>query len=181
MRQREWNGRGLLARAAVATVMLLGAVSFDAPKTSAHYLYDYGYSSYSYKAYTRAYGYDYGCGLKDCARTENAYGYVRPYGSYNAQRTQMRMVHGFSGVGLSVGVSSSGASASFSDWGSSCGQGWVLNYNERVSYTANGEICKANTWGWVSKIWAKTEGQYRIGSYNWYGVNAYDSVKVGGF
>ena len=179
---------GLVTMALMAMMLITAA-----PAQADHYLYDYEYQyhgSYSnntrgyVKAYVRGYGKDYGCGLKDCAKVRDMYGYVWGYkissGASLPNRTQMAFKAGFSGASLSVSLGSSGPSYGFSDWGSSCGQASVANNHYYVTRTASGELCKASTWAWVSRIKVWNLGQYRLG-WNWYDITAYDSVKVGGW
>lgn len=141
-------------------------------------------TSHNYRAYVSGTAQDYGCGFlssKDCGKVTNMYGSVLPYGSTLATAAQLKLEAGMSGLGLNVFVGNSGAGVGFTDWGSSCGTGWVTNQNQQVTLTANGEVCKGDTYGYVSTIFVKTHGQYRIGKYDWFSVSAYSSVSVGGF
>jgi hypothetical protein len=174
----------------VAVLLVLASLFAVAPKASAADSWNLSQGSYdpnsdgsSMYAWVQGYIYNWGCGLRDCASTSNMYGSLAWKSGTKPQRVQMRMVTGYSGTALSVGVSTAGTgSASFSDWGSSCGQGWVQNGLNvtAISLTANGEICKADTLAWISTAWVKTESQYRLGSINWYSANAYKSASLGG-
>lgn len=184
--------RAVLGLAALTT----GATAVTAPAEAGSYTQtDEAFSYYGsgatrghVRTYVRAYSRDFGCGVQDCATVRDMYGSVNGYKDGDSaslpDAVKMRLVAGFGGTSLSVGlgVSAGGPSAgvSFRDLGSSCGTQDVQNSGASISINAPGEICKASTYGWVSNIDVSTGGLYRRGT-SWTTVNAFDRVSVGGF
>ncbi|MCZ7534861.1 MAG: hypothetical protein M5T61_02220 [Acidimicrobiia bacterium] len=140
-------------------------------------------------AYTSGYTRDFACGFLlayDCATVKDIYGsmWVRRVGrrAQNPNLMKISTTAGFEGVGLSVSVMApTGVAVGFVDAGSSCRSPVLeaLPRASRVSFRADGEICKAKTAGWVSAVTVSTNGYYRYGS-GWRVVTATYRRTVGG-
>jgi hypothetical protein len=85
----------------------------------------------------------------------------------------------FTGAGISVSVSASGASAGFSAYNDACQHGWWDGSAYWVSVDFGSTvICKTSTWGWVSTMHTSATGGSRFGS-SWTVRSADAYVQVG--
>jgi hypothetical protein len=124
---------------------------------------------------------NYGCGLKDCDTVDNLAVYAyRTSGTYASNLARVSASTGFSGIGVSASVSSSGAvGLGFSDYGSGCSHGWWTGNATSASVSFGGtDICHASSWGWISSVSVTGTGGFRFGSH-WEARSASRSVKVG--
>lgn len=174
--------RSLLASAATAA-LALSAAAGGAPAQASGWMYPQTYWSSNgtnLHVWGKAYVHDYACGLKDCADGSNHYVQAgRLSGAYATNATRVSSAMKFTGAGLSVSVSASGASAGFSAYNDTCQHGWWDGSATWVSVDfGSSTICHSSTWGWVSTMHTSVSGGSRFGS-SWSVRSADAYVQVG--
>lgn len=169
----------------VASGALIGASVVGSPGAQASgWMYPqtrWSVSGTNLHVWGKAYVHDYACGLKDCATGSNHYVQAgRLSGRYGTNATRVSSAMKFTGAGISVSVSTSGASAGFSSYNDACSHGWWNGSATWVTVDFGSTvICKTSTWGWVSTMHTSATGGSRFGA-SWTVRSADAYVRVGG-
>ncbi len=160
--------RAVLSLMAVVA-LVAGSLALATPSQASGWMYPQTYwtvSGSNLHVWGQAYVHDYGCGLKDCADGSNHYVQAgRLSGAYASNATRASSSMKFTGVGISVSVSTTGGSAGFSAYNDACSHGWWDGSAYWVSVDfGSAVICKTSTWGWVSTMHTSVTGASRFGS-----------------
>lgn len=169
----------------VAVAIVLTSVGVTQLRGESAVLFAYGDSPYNHRlgvhiqaGTTNPPSYCGFLGLKRCAKTWDMVGsgYRNAQNAVYPTRMELRLMSGFNGTLMTVTVGNKGVAAGFQDWGSTCGRPYLAANYHYIKVNAFGQICKSKATVSLSKTWAESDVNYRLGATNWFFMYAYKEL-----